>query len=418
MATTSTRSGGRTAPTPPRPRCSCPTATPPPMPDEQRADRVARAEPRAGPTVRIPPGPPWERSVGRSGHEVRMPGATRSATAVCRRTRAIPFPVPRTRENDVMSAVDTRSSARADAVDGSGATGNGSAGKAATPPSRAHALHAGPRRAARARGHRACCSTTPSSTWIPGGFLGVDVFFVISGYLITSLLLAEFTNTGHIGLGQFYLRRARRLLPALFLLLGVVALFAVVFLPDEVTKLRSDVVAALLYVHQLVADLPQRVVLRSRRPAAAAAAPVVARGRGAVLPDLAAACSRACSSSGTGGAAPMLLATLADGRGLRRVLMVGLDQSRLPDRRGPVARLLRHRHPGVHAAHRRGARVRVGAVAALGEGAAGARRDRARRASGSSGSPASPGCSSTSASSPTEPLPRWLRRLSRCSPRW
>ena len=83
--------------------------------------------------------------------------------------------------------------------------------------------------------------------WIPGGFLGVDVFFVISGYLITSLLLAEFRNRGKIGLGQFYLRRARRLLPALFLLLGVVGLFAVIFLPDEVTKLRGDVVAALLY---------------------------------------------------------------------------------------------------------------------------------------------------------------------------
>jgi peptidoglycan/LPS O-acetylase OafA/YrhL/lysophospholipase L1-like esterase len=83
--------------------------------------------------------------------------------------------------------------------------------------------------------------------WIPGGFLGVDVFFVISGYLITSLLLAEHRNRGGVNLGQFYLRRARRLLPALFLVLAVVSLFAVVFLPDEVTKLRSDVVAALLY---------------------------------------------------------------------------------------------------------------------------------------------------------------------------
>jgi peptidoglycan/LPS O-acetylase OafA/YrhL len=83
--------------------------------------------------------------------------------------------------------------------------------------------------------------------WIPGGFLGVDVFFVISGYLITSLLLAEFRNQGKVGLGQFYLRRARRLLPALFLVLGTVSLFAVVFLPDEVTKLRGDVVAALVY---------------------------------------------------------------------------------------------------------------------------------------------------------------------------
>jgi peptidoglycan/LPS O-acetylase OafA/YrhL/lysophospholipase L1-like esterase len=84
--------------------------------------------------------------------------------------------------------------------------------------------------------------------WIPGGFLGVDVFFVISGYLITSLLLAEFRNRGGIGIGQFYLRRARRLLPALFLVLGVTSLFAVVFLPDEITKLRGDVVAALVYV--------------------------------------------------------------------------------------------------------------------------------------------------------------------------
>jgi peptidoglycan/LPS O-acetylase OafA/YrhL len=84
--------------------------------------------------------------------------------------------------------------------------------------------------------------------WIPGGFLGVDVFFVISGYLITSLLLAEHRNRGGVGLGQFYLRRARRLLPALFLVLAVTSLFAVVFLPDEVTKLRGDVVAALVYV--------------------------------------------------------------------------------------------------------------------------------------------------------------------------
>jgi peptidoglycan/LPS O-acetylase OafA/YrhL len=84
-------------------------------------------------------------------------------------------------------------------------------------------------------------------TWMPGGFLGVDVFFVISGYLITSLLLAEYRNRGHIGLGQFYLRRARRLLPALFLVLASVALFATIFLPDEVRALRGDVVAALGY---------------------------------------------------------------------------------------------------------------------------------------------------------------------------
>ena len=85
-------------------------------------------------------------------------------------------------------------------------------------------------------------------SWMSGGFLGVDVFFVISGYLITSLLLAEQRTRGEVSLGQFYLRRARRLLPALFLLLATVSLFAVIFLPDEIRSLRADVVAAFGYV--------------------------------------------------------------------------------------------------------------------------------------------------------------------------
>lgn len=85
-------------------------------------------------------------------------------------------------------------------------------------------------------------------SWMSGGFLGVDVFFVISGYLITSLLLAEHRSRGGVSLGQFYLRRARRLLPALFLLLATVALFTVIFLPDEIRSLRADVVGALGYV--------------------------------------------------------------------------------------------------------------------------------------------------------------------------
>ena len=54
---------------------------------------------------------------------------------------------------------------------------------------------------------------------LPGGFLGVDVFFVLSGYLITSLLIVEAQQTGRISIKNFYIRRARRLLPALFALL-------------------------------------------------------------------------------------------------------------------------------------------------------------------------------------------------------
>ncbi len=85
-------------------------------------------------------------------------------------------------------------------------------------------------------------------SWMPGGFLGVDVFFVISGYLITSLLLAEQRSRGRVNVGQFYLRRARRLLPALGLLLVSVSLFTIIFLPDEIRVLRADVMAALGYV--------------------------------------------------------------------------------------------------------------------------------------------------------------------------
>jgi peptidoglycan/LPS O-acetylase OafA/YrhL len=85
-------------------------------------------------------------------------------------------------------------------------------------------------------------------TWIPGGFLGVEVFFVISGYLITALLLAEWQRRGRIDLKNFWIRRARRLLPALYVLLIVCLAYAVVFLPGEVAGLRDDVVAAVGYV--------------------------------------------------------------------------------------------------------------------------------------------------------------------------
>ena len=84
--------------------------------------------------------------------------------------------------------------------------------------------------------------------WIPGGFLGVEVFFVISGYLITALLLAEWRQRGRIDLKGFWMRRARRLLPALYVLLVVSLAFSVVFLPGEVARLRGDVLAAFGYV--------------------------------------------------------------------------------------------------------------------------------------------------------------------------
>lgn len=97
--------------------------------------------------------------------------------------------------------------------------------------------------------------------WVPGGFFGVEVFFVISGYLITALLLAEWRNGHRIALGSFYLRRGRRLLPALFLMLGVVGLYSVLFLPDDVHTLRGDTFGAIAYVQNWWQILPTDHIL-------------------------------------------------------------------------------------------------------------------------------------------------------------
>src|SRR5690606_2411158 len=84
--------------------------------------------------------------------------------------------------------------------------------------------------------------------WMPGGFLGVDVFFVISGYLITSLLLREHRAGGYIHLGRFWLRRARRLLPAAGVLIAATMVLAALLEPQRVEELRGDALAALAYV--------------------------------------------------------------------------------------------------------------------------------------------------------------------------
>ena len=86
-------------------------------------------------------------------------------------------------------------------------------------------------------------------SWLPGGLLGVDVFFVLSGFLITSLLLTEQRNTGQVSLSQFWARRARRLLPAMALLLiAMIAWAAYLSPPTSRTSLRGDAFATLGYV--------------------------------------------------------------------------------------------------------------------------------------------------------------------------
>jgi peptidoglycan/LPS O-acetylase OafA/YrhL len=85
-------------------------------------------------------------------------------------------------------------------------------------------------------------------SWAPGGLLGVGVFFVLSGYLITDILVAGYQRRGRIDLKDFWVRRARRLLPALAAMLIIVVAWVTLFHPEELTSLRGDVLAAALYI--------------------------------------------------------------------------------------------------------------------------------------------------------------------------
>jgi peptidoglycan/LPS O-acetylase OafA/YrhL len=85
-------------------------------------------------------------------------------------------------------------------------------------------------------------------TGFDGGFFGVEIFFVLSGYLIASLLLAERERTGTVSLGRFWMRRARRLLPALSTLLLAVLVLGPILARDAYKETRADMPAALLFV--------------------------------------------------------------------------------------------------------------------------------------------------------------------------
>jgi acyltransferase-like protein len=82
-----------------------------------------------------------------------------------------------------------------------------------------------------------------------GGYVGVDVFFVISGFLTTGLLLREIENTGTLSIMRFYSRRAKRLLPMTVVVLGTVALLSwLLFSPVRMDRVSFDIIAAGLYV--------------------------------------------------------------------------------------------------------------------------------------------------------------------------
>lgn len=88
---------------------------------------------------------------------------------------------------------------------------------------------------------------------VGGGFVGVDVFFVLSGFLITGLLVKEHTMTGTIDLLAFYFRRMRRLYPALLAVLAAIALYLFVFEPE--LRAPLEILPALLYVMNWVRAL-------------------------------------------------------------------------------------------------------------------------------------------------------------------
>ncbi len=105
-------------------------------------------------------------------------------------------------------------------------------------------------------------------SWLPGGFLGVDVFFVLSGYLITTLLLTEADRTGRVDLSAFWARRAGRLLPALIVLVAVVSAVSPLVLPaSDAALVRDDALSALGYFANW------RMILRGTEYFAQTAAP-------------------------------------------------------------------------------------------------------------------------------------------------
>ena len=84
---------------------------------------------------------------------------------------------------------------------------------------------------------------------LQGGFLGVDVFFVLSGFLITSLLVTELASRNTLAFGRFYERRARRLLPALVVLVGIVVIYAYVITPHgSYPSLPAQILGTMAYV--------------------------------------------------------------------------------------------------------------------------------------------------------------------------
>ncbi|MBK5518794.1 acyltransferase [Pseudomonas sp. TH10] len=85
--------------------------------------------------------------------------------------------------------------------------------------------------------------------YFSGGYVGVDVFFVISGYLITGLILSQIRTTGSFSFRDFYARRVRRLFPALFATMTLTFFFAaLLFTPQHFQRLGGEIISSILSV--------------------------------------------------------------------------------------------------------------------------------------------------------------------------
>jgi peptidoglycan/LPS O-acetylase OafA/YrhL len=118
-----------------------------------------------------------------------------------------------------------------------------------------------------------------SVPWVRGGFLGVDLFFVLSGFLITSLLIREYQARGSIHLGRFWARRVRRLLPAALLVIAAVCIWSALSAPsDRIWSVRHDALWTLGYAARISTRTPPNWPTRRRRAPAGRPRPPPSRG--------------------------------------------------------------------------------------------------------------------------------------------
>ena len=164
-----------------------------------------------------------------------------------------------------------------------------------------------------------------------GGFVGVDVFFVLSGYLVTNLLVRDLATSRRVDFGRFYSRRVRRLLPAAAVNLIVVAVvFGAIAAPVELSDARGAMRAAALYVSNWFFIRQAANYFGAPITASPVARVLVPVGRGAVLRGVAAADLRLVPTGSVG--APLAHGSAARGRRGRRDRVVG----RGDPRRGPT----------------------------------------------------------------------------------